>query len=73
MMEWISVQSELPSNDCEVLILVEGYFPEASVLSQKPSVRHCQGSFNRSSGWKIKGLEGFVKYWMPLPESPEDK
>ena len=73
-MEWVSVEKKLPENRVEVLALIEGYFPgDDNPLCQKRKMRVFQCFFDRSSGWHIPYCpdDGYVRYWMPLPEVPK--
>jgi len=72
-MEWISVEDDLPKNREQVLVLIEGFFPNISdPLFKKKSYRVFQSSFTRSIGWETPYAPELhlVKYWMKKPEDP---
>ncbi len=61
--EWISVDSKLPK-DGSYLLLSDGYQITMGWLN------HARKEFIQCNTWKT--LTDSVKYWMPIPEAPNE-
>ncbi len=75
MTKWINVNVDLPKNDEQVLVLIDGFFINSEdFLAHKRSLKIFQISFNRYKGWSMPYEDNnfLVKYWMPLPEMPNE-
>lgn len=71
--KWVSVQDGLPQDGREVLVLVEGHFPNMyNPLSQNTTRKIFEGNFSRQTGWTVTFCPSNyrVHYWMAKPPEP---
>ena len=65
MSEWIRVEEKLPEPGVRVLI--------ARPYEQGQPLRVEQASYSVSGWWRVYGTNvKRVKYWMPMPEPPQE-
>ncbi len=76
-LKWIPIEDRLPPNNQKVLVLNLDGVDINETFKDKFNLRILEGFFTPQKGWEMeegcaRNIHTDVRYWMALPEMPEE-